>query len=207
MSTFISTAGPTLKKYAAVKKVLLRDCARGILRSLGLFRSQPSTISHAFTVSIQLVHVLEEDAAPFLLALLEQVFPFYISGYENVLPKQGLPATDQSTLTHTASNTSVVDNTSTSSSKNNFGDSFDSEAMKIDPVIREIGLEALSDLLSIPGLLSTVYQLSDCNMSRADVVQPLLRTLGYMAKLDGLRRRSKRLHALNSGTDIGSDPG
>lgn len=212
LSTFISTAGPSLRNHLAVKKILIRDCARGILRSLGLFRSQPSIISQAFTISIQLVNVLEEDVAPFLLALLERVFPFYISGHENVLPKTGpteseLSGPNQSsnaTSSYT-NNTSTSESTANGSMSNTAGGAVDGEAIKIDPVIREIGLEALADLLSNPGLLCVVYQLSDCSMSRADVVQPLLQALGHAAKLSGSRRRSKRLHALNSGANIESE--
>lgn len=202
LSTIIGTAGSSLKSHPVLKRVLLRDCARGILRSLGLFKSQPSMIAYAFTLSIQLVHSLEEEAAPFLLALVERVFPYYISGYENALPNTDL-AINATVLRETNGSNNANEIFVPSVAPNSLADV---GVVPIDPVIREIGLETLADLLSIPGLLCVVYRLADCDMARADVAGPLLRTLGHASKLNGFRRRSKRLRASTSGTNRVSSP-
>lgn len=196
LSTFITSAGSALRCHAALKRIVLRDCARGLLRSLGLFKSQPSVLAYAFTISINMVHALQEDVAPFLLALLERVFPYYISGIENVLPKT-TSVGDNAEVMDANGNVNGNGQLPPSTSSANIADR---AFVEIDPVIREIGLEALADLLSIPGLLCIVYRLADCDMSRADVVEPLMKSLGYAGKLNGFRRRSKRLRASNSGT-------
>lgn len=195
LSAFLSSAGSELKSHIPLKRVLLRDCARGILRSLGLFKSPPHVISAAFSISLQMVHVLAEDAAPFLLALLERVYPYYISGYENRLPKS-------------PSEADIIESTSTNGATNgvpspgpNASVEAETDAIEIDPVIREIGLDSLAELLSIPGLLCVVYRLSDCDLKRNDIVGPLLQVLGQSAKSKGLRRRSKRLRASSSGSN------
>lgn len=200
LSTIIGSAGSSLRAHTYLKKVILRDCARGILRSLGMFKSQPSIIAYGFTISTQLIRSLEEEAAPFLLALLERVFPYYISGHENMLPRicsslgaNGTREISRSSNTDASSLPSVSLNHST-----------DVGPVTLDPVIREIGLEALADLLSVPGLLCVAYRLADCDISREDVVEPLLKSLGQAAKLNGLRRRSKRLRASTSGTNRSS---
>lgn len=195
LSNFIPTAGSSLRSHIALKRVLLRDCARGLLRSLGLFKSPASVMAYAFTISVQLVHALDESAAPFLLALLERVFPFYISGLENVSLHRK-PNLDPAPLVDSSSSTS---NGPAPVSLN--GSLFDPNARELDPVIREIGLEALADLLSIPGLLCLVYRLADCDLGREDIVEPLLKSLGYSAKISPFRRRSKRLRASTSGAN------
>lgn len=202
LSTFISSAGSSLRSHTALKRIVLRDCARGILRSLGLFKSQPSVLAYAFTISVNMVHALQEDVAPFLLAVLERVFPYYISGFENILPKLS-NADDSNGVQDINGSTSANGTLPSSASSTSIPDR---GQVEIDPVIREIGLEALADLLSIPGLLCVVYRLADCDMSRADVVEPLLKALGYTAKLNGVRRRSKRLRASSSGTSRMSGP-
>lgn len=195
LSNFISTAGPSLRCHIALKRVLLRDCARGLLRSLGLYKSPASVMAYAFTISVQLVHALDEAAAPFLLALLERVFPFYISGLENVSLHRK-PNPDPVPLVDSGS---AATNGAAPVSSNS--PLLDPNVRELDPVIREIGLEALADMLSIPGLLCLVYRLADCDLSREDIVEPLLKSLGYSAKIGAFRRKSKRLRASTSGAN------
>ncbi|KAI0563973.1 Sec7 [Gracilaria domingensis] len=193
ISSLLASAGTTLKSHPVLKQYLLRDCSRGILRTLGNYQSEPGIIAAAFTIATQLVHVLEENGAPLLFALLDRVYPYYISGYENVLPPamggnkhrtddqpKGNPVASQSTPGGSGSLTPVP--------------------IELDPVIREIGLESLAALFSTPGLLCIMYRLADCEMKRTDMVHPLLEALGQAAKTNRFRRRSKRLRASSSGT-------
>lgn len=192
-SALLSSGGTGLSHYPELKKYLVRDCSRAILRSLGLFHSHPSHISASFTIAIQLVHVLEEDGVALLLALLGRVYPYYISGYEGVLPQtardsETKPASD------VAKGPGQVNGTSPGTSSG----AVNANAVEIDPVIREIGLESLAALLASPGLLCVAYRVSDCDLTSADVVNPLLRALGYAARARRPRRRSKRLRVSSS---------
>lgn len=197
LSAILGSAGTKFREYPALKKLLMRHCSRALLRSLGLFQSQPSTISAAFTAAIQLVHVLEEDGAPFLLALLERVFPYYISGYANLLPQVSRDS-DLSNVAETSRANGHANGTSHPSSSNG---TMNPSSVEIDPFVREIGLESLAALLSSPGLLCVVYRVADCDLRSNDVVSPLLKALGYVAKAKRSRRRSKRLRASSSGSN------
>lgn len=197
LSAILGSAGTKLKDYPALKTLLLRHCCRAILRSLGLFQSHPSTISAAFTTAIQLVHVLEEEGAPFLLALLDRVFPYYISGYENVLPEVNRHA-DLNGVAETMKANGQANGASRPGSSNG---TISPSTVEIDPFVREIGLESLAALLSAPGLLCVVYRVADCDLRSSDVISPLLKALGYAAKTKRSRRRSKRLRASSSGSN------
>lgn len=200
ISELLCAAGSTLAENQVLKEFLIRDCCRAVLRSLGLYQSGPAIISSAFTVAIQLVHVLQEDSSPFVLALLESVYPFYISGYQNKLPKTSSDpdfSLKKDANAKAAGNGSVSPNGSNRNSK--------SSSVSIDPVIREIGLESLSALLSTPGLLCVVYRLADCDMKKVDVVHPLLKALGHASKTKRFRRRSKRLRASSSSSNSIAD--
>ena len=194
LSAILGSAGTKFRDFPSLKRLLMSQCSRAVLRSLGMFQSQPSTISAAFTVATKMVYVLQEDGAPFLLALLERVFPFYISGYENVLPMVSRP----SDTNGVAENTNGNGRTPMSSASSG---GVVHGLVEIDPFIREIGLEALAALLSLPGLLCVVYRIADCDLERNDVVTPLLKALGYAAKARRVRRRSKRLRASSSGAN------
>lgn len=201
ISTLLGSAGTTLNSHPALKDMLLKDCSRGILRTLGNYKSEPDIIASAFAIATQLVHVLEENGAPLLFALLDRVFPYYISGYENVLPYTmavGKPR---------GMDEQANANSAPSSSQSAMGSngSMTQVAIELDPVIREIGLESLAALLSTPGLLCVMYRIADCEMKRTDLVRPLLQALGHAAKTNRFRRRSKRLRASSSGTHRLSD--
>lgn len=202
ISAFLSSAGASIRSNSILKANLLRDCGRAILRSLGLFQSPPPVIALAFTIAVELVHVLKEDSAAFLLALLERVYPYYISGFENVLPKTSV--SPGSSVHLDSPNANGVANGGVKSGGSN--GSLEGSSIEIDPVIREIGLESLAALLSTPGLLCVVYQLSDCSLTKSDVVQPLMKALGHASKTKRFRRRSKRLRASTSGTGRVADP-
>eukprot|EP00178_Gracilaria_changii_P018791 TRINITY_DN540_c0_g1_i1.p1 TRINITY_DN540_c0_g1~~TRINITY_DN540_c0_g1_i1.p1 ORF type:complete len:1751 (+),score=218.80 TRINITY_DN540_c0_g1_i1:220-5472(+) len=203
LASLLASAGTTLKSHPVLKKLLLRDCSRGILRTLGNYRSDPGIIAAAFTIATQLVHVLEEHGAPLLFALLDRVYPYYISGYENVLPSA------MGGLKHRTDEQSKA-NPGTSQSTLGSSGSLSPVPKELDPVIREIGLESLAALFATPGLLCVMYRLADCEMKRTDMVHPLLRALGQAARTSRYRRRSKRLRASSSGThrlgDTTGDP-
>jgi hypothetical protein len=65
--------------------------------------------------------------------------------------------------------------------------------LAIDAVVREVGLEALCSLGSTPGILASMYQVTDCSLSSDDVVTNLLVSLARATTLRLLRRKSKRL--------------
>lgn len=196
MSAILGSAGTRFRQFPALKNLLMRHCSRAVLRSLGMFQSQPAIISSTFTVAIKLVHVLEEDGAPLLLELLERVFPYYISGYENMLPMI-TQEVDVNTLAESSNTNGQANGSLPGSSSGMTGSGF----VEIDPFVREIGLEALAAVLSSPGLLCVVYRIADCDLRRKDVVCPLLKALGYAAKTKRPRRRSKRLRASSSGAN------
>ena len=195
LATLLSAGGSKLGSHDLVKQRLLRDCCRAILRTLGSYRAPSHIIAAAFQIAIQFIHVFDKDAAPFVLALLGSVFPYYISGYENVAPNTRgeveIPSPADS-----GNGSGAVKTTRNGSSGN-----LEGAVIEMDPVVREIGLESLAALLSTPGLLCFVYQLTDCNMTRMDIVQPLLKALGHASKTRRFKRRNKRLRASSSGTN------
>lgn len=196
----LESAGTSLGVHPLLKQLLLRNCSRAVLRSLGQFHSPAAIISSAFTIAIQLVHVLEEEGAPLLLALLERVYPYYISGYEKVLPQTSRDADTTSAIDKSRTN-GVANGSSPPAAGNG---STDMAAVSIDPVVREIGLESLAALLSTPGLLCVAYRVADCDLSSPDIVNPLIKSLGYACKTKRARRRSKRLRASTSGSNRAS---
>lgn len=206
VSAMLLSAGTELRRHELCKNLLLRNCCRAVLRSLGLFQSPPSLIASSFTIAIQLVHILQEAGIPFLLALLERVYPYYISGYENVLPRT--EQVKESELSGNGALGKVATAGPVPASISN--GSVETKAIELDPVIREIGLESLAALLSTPGLLCLAYRFADCEKKKTDVVRPLMKALGHSSKTKRLRRRSKRLRASSSGSnrisDVSDDP-
>lgn len=201
VSAILGSGATLLRDHPALKTFLVQDCSRAVLRSLGLFQSHPSIISAAFTIAIQLIHVLDEDGVALLLTMLQRVYPYYISGYDSVLPwtSRDLEATGpvETAKSPATNSSSVGTNTGTVTPG----------TVLIDPVIREIGLESLAALLATPGLLCVVYRVADCELKSADVVNPLLKALGLAAKTRRPRRRSKRLRASSSGANRSSSAG
>jgi hypothetical protein len=65
--------------------------------------------------------------------------------------------------------------------------------LAIDAVVREVSLETLCFLASKPGILASMYQVTDCSLSCDDVVTNLFVSLAGATTLRLLRRRSKRL--------------
>lgn len=196
LSAILGGAGRTLEDNPALKQLVVRNSCRAILRALGQFQSPAGIISPAFTIATQLVHVLKEEGAPLLLSLLERVYPYYISGFENILPQ-----TTRDGDVVVARDSTGADGTANGNSQPPASSAtVDVGAVPIDPVVREIGLESLAALLATPGLLCVAYRAADCDLSSVDVVNPLVKALGYAAKTKRSRRRSKRLRASTSGS-------
>ena len=200
LSTIIESGGAPICTNLSVKKLLMRDCCRSVLRSLGMFQSPPSLLTLAFTTATQLIHILHKHCIPFLLALLTRVYPSYISGYENVSPKHYGGSGVSLGLENGQSNANVNQKISQEMSNGK-----SENAVELDPVIREIGLESLIALLCTPGILQIVYSVADCNKQHHDVVNPLLTALGHASKTNRSKRRSKRLRASSSGANRLSD--
>lgn len=198
MSSILTFGSHYLVRLPTVKDVLLRDCCRSTLRCVGSFRSPLSVISGAFTVSCLLVHVLGSEATALLCTLLGDVYPCYISGLENVKTvgsennggKNNVPK-----LNHSSSGLSL-----NLQGAGKPGDGGNGMGNQLDPVVREVGLESLADLLSSPGLLSSLYEAADCDLKSSNVVGPLLLALGQASHSSRPRRRSKRLRASSSGS-------
>lgn len=196
VTAIVSAGGTRLTEVDVVKQFLVRDCSRAVLRSLGAFRSHPSIASASFTIAIQLVHILEEDGVALLLAMLERVYPYYISGYEGILPQ-----TSRDTDVNGVMIGGDGGNSLNGASPGTSSTTVTGVAVPIDSVVREIGLESLAALLSSPGLLCIVYRVADCDLCISDVVNPLLKALGLAARARRPRRRSKRLRASSSGAN------
>ncbi len=205
MENILTFGGQNLVKIASVKQMLLRDCCRVILHCVGSFRSPLSVIAGAFTVSRLLVHVLGREATALLCTLLGDVYPCYISGMENVKSvaiaengNKGIQSMSSGKGQQLSRSNSALNGTSTGPGKP--GDITNGMGAEIDPVVREIGLESLADLLSAPGLLSSLYEVADCDLKSDDVVGPLLLALGQASRSSRPRKRSKRLRASSSGS-------
>jgi hypothetical protein len=65
--------------------------------------------------------------------------------------------------------------------------------LAIDAVVRKVSLELLCSLASTPGILASMYQVTDCSLSSDDVVTNLLLSLAGDKALRLLRRKRKRL--------------
>lgn len=210
VSAVLGSGGRLLASVPALKKLILRDCSRALLRAVGSFESPPTIVAAAFTASAQLVHVLTKDGTTFLVSLLQRVYPYYISGYQDVLPRMSADSDSAPQADGTPGSTSQAGSTRLpsgvpgSSPPSNGGGpgrrDTDGGGSEIDPVVREIGLESLAELLATPGLLCAVYRVTDCDIRCSDVVGPLLTALGHASKSKRYRRRSKRLRASSSGS-------
>lgn len=221
LSAVLHNGGEVLQSDYALRRLLMRECSRAVLRAVGTFSGSAAYISAAFNAASQLVYTLGSDATQFMSALLNKVFPYYISGYSGVAPKIASRADFAGLLPDSV----LMDDSDDSSRENASGlqsgptnglrastgthsrggapdgsaadVAADPEAaharVQLDPIARETGLEALCGLLSTPGLLSSTYQVTDCHLGSVDVVTSILLALGGATTSRLLRRRSKRL--------------
>lgn len=254
LSSILSGAGSVLRLHLPLRRLLLRECSRAVLRAVASFKESTQFISAAFNASTHLVHALGSEATAFLSALLQGVFPYYISGYEGVMPRiatfedlsgivpEGISNRMKTTnLTETdaclharfpgqfSDSGSPSDKARNVSNGLDHGDSLFShqehvfgvtdpssasdgvfQHARIDPVVREIGLEALCGFVAIPGLLASLYEVKDCSFTSMDVVSMLLSALGGSVNSRLLRKKRKRLRGVGDGslastTVIGDD--
>lgn len=204
LSAILTSGGTTLRDHPSLRRLLIRECSRGVLRAVGTFSESPAFISAAFTTASHLVYALGPDSTAFLGALLQKVFPYYISGYEGVLPRlapladlvaslpEGSTLGELSVVSSWAAGNAPVD---AESEKERLAG-----GVEIDAIVREVGLEALHSLVSTHGLLASMYQVTDCSMGCGDIVTSLLLALGGATQSRVFRRRSKRLRASTSGS-------
>ena len=201
LSSLLTFGGQGLMRIPPVRDVLLRDCSRVLLRCVGAFKSPLPVIAASFTTTRLLVHALCTEGMAFLAALLGNVYPCYVSGVENIKAAtifENIKATSQG---NTSNGTSHGGNPNSKASSGALpNDVSDGIAVEINPVVREVGLESLADLLAAPGLLSSIYAVVDCDLKSEDVVGPLLITLGQASMSARPRRRSRRLRASSSGS-------
>jgi Sec7 domain len=202
--------GAALRQHEPLRRLLMRESSRAVLRAVGSFSDSPSFISAAFNVACKLVFVLEQDGAALLTALLHHVFPYYISGVEGLRPMISFRDEDGN-----AAITALLSADARPAGSVGAGDSsrsFDGElsvdggavGTEIDGVVREIGLEALCSLVSVPGLLTAMYRVTDCKPACDDIVSSLLLALGGATKSRLFRRRGKRLRASSGGSGMSS---
>jgi hypothetical protein len=72
--------------------------------------------------------------------------------------------------------------------------------LAIDSFVHEVGLETLCSDAATPGILASMYQVTDCSLSSDDVVTNLLLSLAGAKALRLLRRKSKRLRPSTGGS-------
>lgn len=200
LSSLLTFGGKELMRIEPVREVLLRDCSRVILRCVGAFKSPLLVIAASFTTARLLVHTLGQDAIGLLSALLEDVYPCYVSGLENIKATSVLESNRGASQGNTSHNSAKSGNLNGLSSAATSGEIPNGFGVGLDPVVREVGLESLADLLAAPGLLSSLYAVVDCDLKSEDVVAPLLFSLGRASVSCTPRKRSKRLRASSSGS-------
>lgn len=201
LSSLLTFGGSNLMQIAPVRESLLRNCSFVVLRCVGSFKSPLPVIAASFTTARLLVHVLGNDGTPFLSTLLGDVYPCYISGFENV-KATSIPDNSGNVIQGNATNGHAPGGATNgiSSAANMSGEIPSAATAEIDPVVREVGLESMADLLSAPGLLSSLYAEVDCDRKSDDVIGPLLFALGQASVSSTPRKRSKRLRASSSGS-------
>ncbi|KAA8494037.1 ARF guanine-nucleotide exchange factor GNOM [Porphyridium purpureum] len=174
------------------RRVLLKQVSRSLLRSLGAFcangeyaspsfsqRTSKSSVSRVrvllaalFRVSLALCLNLGRFCAPFLQQLLGQVFPtFYSATCEPiVVALKGSLISQSSTINDSAS------------------------TVRLDPDLREIGLNGLQNILEHPAdLLRSAFCTFDCGVSsRSRLIEDVVQGLSRAAMLDSARRISLR---------------
>jgi hypothetical protein len=168
----------------------MRETSRGFLRVFGSFHEAPAYISAAFNAATPLEHCLGEDAIALIIALLRKVFPYYISGYKDVMPNL---TTFEDLSAMLRERLSIPNDASFPWFEGASGDSSSDDVdvyatLAIDAVVREVGFEALCSLASTPGILASMYQVTDCSLSYDDVVTNLLLSLAGATTLRLLRR-------------------
>lgn len=212
LSAVLSGGGESLRTHSQLRRLLVRECSRAVLRAVGSFSEPPAFISASFSVAAQLGHALGSDGTAFMTALLQKVFPYYISGLEGVLPRLAPMVELEAVLPGSSASRAVAGGTTSSgaglsgatdgtSSDGEGGDGDGaSSGTEIDPVVREVGLEALCSFVSTPGMLASMYQVTDCNLACGDVTTTLLLSLGGATNSRLFRRRGKRLRASSGGS-------
>lgn len=201
LSSLLTFGGASLMNIPPVREALLRDCSLAVLRCVGNFKSPVPVIAASFTTARLLAHVLGEDGTAFLSTMLGDVYPCYISGIEN-FKATSIVDNNSKVLQKNTSNGQISagatnGNTSTA---NKSSDVLSASVTEIDPVVREVGLESMAELLSAPGLLSSLYAEVDCDQKSDDIVGPLILALGQASVSSRIRKRSKRLRASSSGS-------
>jgi hypothetical protein len=183
----------------------MRETSRGFLRVFGSFHEAPAYISAAFNAATPLEHCLGEDAIALIIAQLRKVFPYYISGYKGVMPnlttfedlsamlRERLSIPNDASFPWFEGASGIFSGVTapylTKGPDDSSSDDVDVYAtLAIDAVVREVGFEALCSLASTPGILASMYQVTDCSLSYDDVVTNLLLSLAGATTLRLLRR-------------------
>lgn len=201
LSGLLTFGSQDLMQIPPVRDVLLRDCSHVLLQCVGAFKSPLAVIAASFTTTRLLVHALGAEGMAFLSALIENVYPCYVSGVENIKAATILENNKATAQGNTSNGASQGGNSNSKATSGALPTEItDGIAVEINPVVREVGLESLADLLAAPGLLSSLYAVVDCDLKSEDVVGPLLVTLGQASMSARPRRRSRRLRASSSGS-------
>jgi len=139
----------SLAQMPCIRKILLRDVCRALLRCLGTLNDPSTLISSSFSVVVCLINTLGPYTTPLVQMILSRIA-------RSVLLKE---------------------QHEDGSSRHNNNNNNQPTTIVISPVIREIALDSLAALLQKQGFLSASYAVLDCQLNEPDAVEPLLEAL------------------------------